>query len=68
MDQQVKENSIVFTAVINKATTLVDGGWRISFDLPADASLSVAQLSQYRDQVITLVVIPEEVTKNVIRS
>lgn len=50
---------IAVEAIFAKATTTVDGGWRISFDLPGYLSSTVAEISKLRDEAIKLVIIPE---------
>ena len=43
---------ITFTSTINRITTLVDGGWRISFDVPDSESGQVIALAQLRKTLI----------------
>ena len=39
---------IKFDAVVQKVTTLVDGGLRVTLDLPEDAIVQAAQLMELR--------------------
>lgn len=49
---------INLTAIFAKATTTVDGGWRISFDIDESQSNEIAKLSQFRDLSLQLVIVP----------
>jgi hypothetical protein len=49
---------LTFVAAFHKATTTVDGGWRISFDVSEDEAKTVAQLSVLRGELLQLAVIP----------
>lgn len=50
-------------AAFCKATTLVDGGWRISFDCGLDAAAEIAQLAQYQGQLLYVVVMETPVDR-----
>ena len=52
------EIGITFSATFSKASTLVDGGWRVSFDVNPDDAAKLAALSQFRDRLLQLAVIP----------
>lgn len=60
----ILENQICLNAYFAKATTLVDGGWRISFDLLSTESQSIADLALLKDQGLCLVVMTEDQVKN----
>lgn len=51
------EEGIAMEGVLTKASTTVDGGWRITFDLPASSAPQVLQLSQLRDCAVKIIVI-----------
>lgn len=53
-------NGITFTAYFSKATTLVDGGWRVSFDLDEKAGITAAQVSALKGQELQIAVVPHE--------
>ena len=54
----MSENQFTLQAIFSKAITTVDGGWRISFDVDASESVTIAQLSQFRDTLLQLAIIP----------
>lgn len=45
-----------FSAILNVARTMIDGGWRVTFDIPENESAKVAVLTQLRDRILTLTV------------
>lgn len=47
---------VVLRGIVQKATTLVDGGWRVSFDLPEQAP--VEELMQLRGEDLAIVAMP----------
>lgn len=47
-----------FSAILNRITTTLDGGWRISFDVPKRESKEIMELSQMRNVVLQLGVVP----------
>jgi len=47
-------DNLEFTAQLNKITTTVDGGWRVTFDLGDDESVKLAVLSQLRQSLLKL--------------
>lgn len=51
--------AIACKAIFARAATLVDGGWRVSFDLSEDDAAKVAQMTALRGDVLYLTVIPE---------
>jgi hypothetical protein len=53
-----KQEGITFTATLNKAWTSIDGGWKVTFDIPESDSLSVLQLSQLRNTVLAVGIVP----------
>lgn len=48
---------ITFQAILNKITTTIDGGWRVSFDVPQSESEEVMKLSEKRDQNLQVAVV-----------
>jgi len=50
----------LISAILVKATTMADGGWRISFDVPQSEADKVLSLTRLRDQEIKLAVIHSE--------
>lgn len=51
---------VSFKAILQKATTLVDGGWRVSFDVAEDDTQAILILSQMRDTDLHVGVVPED--------
>lgn len=51
---------ISFRAYFSKAQTLVDGGWRISFDLAHDAGITVAHVAALSGEAVQVAVVPFE--------
>jgi hypothetical protein len=49
---------ITFQAIFGKATTTVDGGWNVTFAVSQEEAKQVLQLSQLRDSVLQVAVIP----------
>lgn len=54
----MNDQGLTFQAIFCKATTLTDGGWRVSFDLSEDAAKEVSILTQLRGSVLQVAVIP----------
>lgn len=52
------DDGITFTAFINKITTTIDGGWRMTLDLDANAGPIISELSQCRDDLLQVAMIP----------
>jgi len=50
---------IYLTAIFNKATTTVDGGWNLTFSLSQDEADKVMIISQFRDCLLKLCVYPQ---------
>ena len=55
----MEQNALTFTAIFARATTLVDGGWRISFDLSNDEVKAIHVLSELRDQLLNIAIVPD---------
>lgn len=53
---EAMEQPITFEAIFQKATTTVDGGWRISFDLSNDDSSKVSDIAALANESLTIVV------------
>lgn len=51
---------ITFRAYFSKASTLVDGGWRISFDLSGDLGKVAAQVAALGGQDLQIAIVPVE--------
>lgn len=49
---------ITFRAYFSKATTLIDGGWRISFDLDERSGVTTAQVAAMKGQELQIGVVP----------
>ncbi len=46
---------ISFNAIINRITTTIDGGWRISLDVPQSEIEAIMKLSSLRDESLQIV-------------
>ena len=55
-----KALALTFHAVLVRLTTTVDGGWRLSFDVPQTDADSVMKLSDLRDCELALAIAPVE--------
>ena len=49
---------IALSAILSKITTVVSGGWRISFDIPESENESVMKLSELRTAVLQIGIVP----------
>lgn len=56
----MEEKALTFTAIFARATTLVDGGWRISFDLSNDEAKALHILSELREHLLQIAVVAVE--------
>ena len=54
------KTELVFDGIFARATTTVDGGWRISFDLGNHEGEAVASLSRLSSKNLKIVVISED--------
>jgi len=52
--------AISFNAIFNKITSTIDGGWRVSFDVPASDSGSLLELAALREDNLKVVVMNSE--------
>lgn len=48
---------ISFSAILNKITTTVDGGWSITFHVPQSETAELMKLSAHREDVLQIGVI-----------
>lgn len=53
-------DGITFQAIFQKFTTLIDGGYRVSFDVSENEAKSLFQLSQMRESVLQVAIVPTE--------
>lgn len=53
-----EHEGITFNATFAKATTLIDGGWRISLDLPDFEAQKVTALAQLSDRALQVAIVP----------
>jgi hypothetical protein len=49
-----------FLAIVYKITTLADGGWRISFDVPMTERANIMELSKMFKKIVQLGVVVNE--------
>lgn len=50
---------ISLTAIFNKATTTIDGGWNLTFSVSQDEADKIMIISQLRDCLLKLQILPE---------
>ena len=58
MSDGVEISKVELDVVLNKITTTVDGGWRITFDCGNENATLIALLAQLRDQFLTVEIKP----------
>lgn len=51
------EISVTFMATFVKAATLIDGGWRLSLDIPEDQGQVVSEIAQLRGYRLQVAVV-----------
>ena len=60
--------SVKFSAIINKISTTIDGGWRVTLDVPDWNTDEMSELAKFRDQNLLVEVastkLPKEVEQN----
>lgn len=60
---------ITVEAIFQKATTTIDGGWRISFDLSHADSQKISEIAQLANETLNLVIMTtdyiEELNKDI---
>jgi hypothetical protein len=54
------DQAVTFQAIFNKATTTIDGGWNVTLSVSNDEAQRILQLSNMRDQVLQVAIIPSE--------
>lgn len=59
MSVKGEKMGITFQAILNKITTTVDGGWRVSFDVSASDSEAMLELAKLRDTTLQIGIIGE---------
>jgi hypothetical protein len=57
-------NKIIFSAAVSSVKTLIDGGIRISLDLPEDAIKEAAMLMECKREMIPLIIEVKADTQN----
>lgn len=53
-------DGLTFQAIFFKATTTVDGAWRITLDINPDYAQQILQLSNLKDMILQVGIIPLE--------
>lgn len=49
--------AVTFQGNLNRITTTIDGGWRVSFDVPESESNAITKLAARRDQNLQIAVV-----------
>jgi hypothetical protein len=55
----IKETNINFTAIIYKIQTLIDGGWRVTFDVSDSDLKNLLALSELRQELLNVNVVKQ---------
>lgn len=55
------DHAITLLASLSKITSTVDGGWKITFDVPQTELTKIMQLSSLRDMALALAIVPDEI-------
>jgi hypothetical protein len=55
-----KEEVISFKALFNKATTTIDGSWRISIDLGEHDGDTVMKISALKDKILNIALVASD--------
>lgn len=56
--KDLADGAITFSAIFYRATTTVDGGWRVSFDINPNDADKIAALAEHRDDMFQVAAIP----------
>lgn len=54
------DNQIILKGIFQKASTTIDGAWRISFDVPLNESENIKQIVELKNSSLLIVVLPSE--------
>jgi len=57
MTEGISAEPLAICAIFARATTLVDGGWRISFDVPQEEAAKIAAISALNREVVHLMIL-----------
>jgi hypothetical protein len=52
-----KDDALVFKCTFSKATTLIDGGWRVSFDLSEYDGDIVSKIAKLKDSILQIAIL-----------
>lgn len=55
----VSESEVNIKAILNKITTTVDGGWRLTLDIGNEEQENLLRLADMRDTILKLVIVKE---------
>lgn len=61
MADDTTDIGITFLGTFFKASTLIDGGWRVSFDVDSQQAAKVVQLSVIKDSLLQFAIVPVDV-------
>lgn len=54
----MEENSVTLKAYINRVATSVDGGWRVTIDVPENETERITELAYLRNTVLMVTFTP----------
>lgn len=58
-----KEKQIAMPVIFKKATTTVDGGWSVSFDVDSSQADNITKIAAMRDEMLYLVIVDQNALK-----
>ena len=58
MADDTTDIGITFLGTFFKASTLIDGGWRVSFDLDAKQATEIAKVSALHGSLLQFAIVP----------
>jgi len=56
--QQPEIIQFAFQAILNRLTTTVDGGWKITFEIDNSETNTITELAKYKDAMLQLAIVP----------
>jgi hypothetical protein len=53
----LEKESVVIQAVVTKATTTVDGGWRFTFETDETQGTQIIELMKLKHEIVNLIIV-----------
>ncbi len=57
--KKAKGNELIFDAIFSKATTSLDGAWKLTFDVNSTEVVNIAKIARLMNKALKLVVIQD---------